>query len=171
MRRAALLLLLGGCATSIQPPAEGVWIIGRTRPDEIRDVYGKPSADRPYDWSGFLLRRLLYIEDGTRRGPNGEVRDPSRTLHFDFYEGRLAGYAYTSTYPGESGPLPSDAAARIRAGVTRSEELADWFGPPSGRAGPPLAPDGQERLLWLIRGEVGLSVLVDRKGTVVSAER
>ena len=79
-----------------------------------------------------------------------EGSTPARSQSFHFFEDRLVGHDYVSSFKEDSTEFDGNGISRIRKGVTTRNEILRLFGAPGGRYVYPLAErPGGETLVYL----------------------
>lgn len=66
---------------------------------------------------------------------------PSKSRVYLFYEGRLVGYNYTNSFPGDSTDFDGSKRSQIKEKESTISEVVRLFGPPNGKSIYPVADD------------------------------
>ena len=146
----ALLILIPlvilGCAGRdfTRPPPESL-VLGRTTPDDIKRQLGSPYSTKTTTSNGKRIRTLhyTYAVAGSEAITGGLTT--GRTMSFFFFESRLVGYQYLSSFPEDSTDFPAGRVGEIRKGRTTKQDIVDIFGPPHGIHVHPLVENREDR--------------------------
>jgi hypothetical protein len=176
---------LGGCADNLgrdfARPAADAFVLGRTTPSDISARYGEaqqrvatvltegvaPAAALPGAfpgaWAPGNYAEITYFFSGkTKTFPLNAPRSV-KILGFEFWNGVLVAYAFSSNFAGDSSNFDETNRALLKNGQTSKSEAVRLFGPPSGRAVyPEAARTGDERYIYVYsdaRGDKRLELL------------
>lgn len=174
---AFVVALVSACATAriyTHPWTRGLEL-GATTEGEIRERFGEPKATqniRAHD--GRSVSILQYSE--VQLLP--EVAH-ARAVLYSFHDGRLVGYAYSSSFGADNTDFDDSVADRLVKGQTSEELVLKLLGRPTGRSIYPLVKDPSLRAVIynyartdrsgrsLSQHTKTLVVTFDRRGVVV----
>lgn len=179
------LLAAAGCVPVgrdfIRPAPERVEI-GTTTPEEVRAKFGPPRSERTWARGdleiakeigapfgaprvGGSMTELYYYYEN--RGGVASVQgvEPSRSAHFWFWNGRLAGYRSSSSFKADSTGFDEAKAAAVKPWQTLRANLIAALGEPSGRRAYPLAPAPEMEILTWFSFEYDTSMRQSRAHT------
>jgi hypothetical protein len=199
MRRLAtylFLLCLGACHTGhdFPRPTPDSLVLGQSMRAEILRTYGKPTRESSavlssaqtegvtrgeFDMtpvSGSFATLIYLYADRTRMVLMGaRSPPPAKVAAFDFWNETLIAYNFVSTFKEESSNFDDSRIAEIRKGQSTKADIAQLFGPPSGRAiYPAVQHQGNEKFVYSYvqvrnseRFAKRLEVLFDANGIVL----
>jgi hypothetical protein len=167
-----LLALLMGCAQRGAAPG---LVLGQTERAQVIEQYGRPLQRLVEEANGERIEFTAYGRAAPDQTPWQPGITPARLMGFYFWQGRLAGYEFTSSAESDTTYFSLRKAAQVTQGIGRDELIA-LLGQPSGVYGYPLIPQRDaEGLVYLYaeaRGEQVhrrlLVVVVDGQGRVLS---
>jgi hypothetical protein len=166
----ALLAALAGCAppvgTDFVRPTPDTVTLGATTEEEVRARYGKPRTERAWGRSESELAREIGAPFGAARvsGTLSELYyyyenragvaatqgvDPSKSVKFWFYNGKLAGWQSHSSFRADSSGFDAAKVRDIQAWKSLRGDLIGLLGLPAGVRMHPMVPgEDQQMLTW-----------------------
>ena len=119
------LCLLGADFARPDPAAVA---LGSTTEAEIRQRFGNPYGQTTSRVGDRVVTTLQYTYAEPRTGVI-----PARAMTYSFYEGRLVGFDYSSSFGADETAFDEKVVKRIKRGETTRTEVLAIAGPPTGQ--------------------------------------
>ena len=176
-------LVLAGCAgTEFVRVADEALALGRTTEGEIRARMGAPYREGVATLNGRQVRSLsyAYAHTGAEGAADGVIA--ARSQGFYFFNDRLVGYEFISSWKEDSTNFDGAKVAQIRKGQSTLGDVTRLLGRPGGRYIYPMVKgEGEEAVNYLYSQTTGsafnlkfaskkLVVTHNRQGVVTEVE-
>lgn len=128
--RFVALVLAGLCllGADFARPDPASFALGSTTEAEIRQRFGNPYGQTTSRVGDRVVTTLQYTYAEPRTGVI-----PARAMTYSFYEGRLVGFDYSSSFAADETNFDDKVVKRIKRGETTRTEVLAIAGPPTGR--------------------------------------
>jgi hypothetical protein len=142
----ALALVVAGCAGSsfMRQPDEAL-VLGRTSYQEIRQRLGAPYREGTVVKNGKQLTTLTYAYATAGGTPAYDGVVATRTQGFYFFEDRLAGHEFVSTWKEDLTDFDGAKVTEIKNGSSTRAEVVRLIGAPGGKYAYPMIANSDER--------------------------
>ena len=134
-----VLELMIGCAGTkfVRQTDEGV-VIGQTTYSEIVARLGKPYQNGILTKNTRQMKTMSYAFASALGDGDQEYVVPANSQVFYFYEDKLVGYEYASSWKADSTNFESDRISQIRINESTIEDIVSLFGEPRGKYSYPM---------------------------------
>ncbi len=128
--RFVALVLAGLCllGADFARPDPASFALGSTTEAEIRQRFGNPYGQTTSRVGDRVVTTLQYTYAEPRTGVI-----PARAMTYSFYEGRLVGFDYSSSFGADETAFDEKMVKRIKRGETTRTEVLAIAGPPTGQ--------------------------------------
>ena len=128
--RFVALVLAGLCllGADFARPDPASFALGSTTEAEIRQRFGNPYGQTTSRVGDQVVTTLQYTYAEPRTGVI-----PARAMTYAFYEGRLVGFDYSSSFAADETNFDEKIANRLKRGETTRAEVLAIAGPPTGQ--------------------------------------
>jgi hypothetical protein len=142
----ALALVVAGCAGSsfTRQPDEAL-VLGRTSYPEIRERLGSPYREGTLVKNGKQLKTLTYAYATTGGMPAYDGVVATRSQGFYFFEDKLAGYEFVSTWKDDLTDFDGGKVAEIKNSSSTRAEVIRLIGAPGGKYAYPMIANADEQ--------------------------
>jgi len=128
--RFVALVVAGLCllGADFARPDPASFALGSTTEAEIRQRFGNPYGQTTSRVGDRVVTTLQYTYAEPRTGVI-----PARAMTYSFYEGRLVGFDYSSSFGADETAFDDKVVKRIKRGETTRTEVLAIAGPPTGQ--------------------------------------
>jgi len=128
--RFVALVLAGLCllGADFARPDPASFALGSTTEAEVRQRFGNPYGQTTSRVGDRVVTTLQYTYAEPRTGVI-----PARAMTYSFYEGRLVGFDYSSSFGADETAFDDKVVKRIKRGETTRTEVLAIAGPPTGQ--------------------------------------
>jgi hypothetical protein len=128
--RFVALVLAGLCllGADFARPDPASFALGSTTEAEIRQRFGNPYGQTTSRVGDRVVTTLQYTYAEPRTGVI-----PARAMTYSFYDGRLVGFDYSSSFGADETAFDEKVVKRIKRGETTRTEVLAIAGPPTGQ--------------------------------------
>lgn len=176
-------IVLAGCAgTDFVRVADGALVIGQTSESEIRARLGAPYREGVVTKNERQIRSAVYAYAST--GAEGAAAGviAARSQAFFFFDDRLVGHEFTSSWKEDSTNFDGAKAAQIQKGRSTLADVTRLIGQPGGRYVYPMVPGESENAVNYVYSQTTgnaftlkfaqkhLVVTFNRQGVVTNVE-
>jgi len=128
--RFVALVLAGLCllGADFARPDPASFALGSTTEAEIRQRFGNPYGQTTSRVGDRVVTTLQYTYAEPRTGVI-----PARAMTYSFYDGRLVGFDYSSSFGADETAFDDKVVKRIKRGETTRTEVLAIAGPPTGQ--------------------------------------
>ena len=128
--RFVALVLAGLCllGADFARPDPASFTLGSTTEAEIRQRFGNPYGQTTSRVGDRVVTTLQYTYAEPRTGVI-----PARAMTYSFYDGRLVGFDYSSSFGADETAFDEKVVKRIKRGETTRTEVLAIAGPPTGQ--------------------------------------
>ena len=128
--RIVALVVAGLCllGADFARPDPASFALGSTTEAEIRQRFGNPYGQTTSRVGDRVVTTLQYTYAEPRTGVI-----PARAMTYSFYEGRLVGFDYSSSFGADETAFDDKVVKRIKRGETTRTEVLAIAGPPTGQ--------------------------------------
>ena len=128
--RFVALVVAGLCllGADFARPDPASFALGSTTEAEIRQRFGNPYGQTTSRVGGRVVTTLQYTYAEPRTGVI-----PARAMTYSFYDGRLVGFDYSSSFGADETAFDEKVVKRIKRGETTRTEVLAIAGPPTGQ--------------------------------------
>lgn len=180
---AAAVAVLAGCAgTDFVRVADDALVLGRTTEAEIKARLGAPYREGTVTKNERQIRTAAYAyaSTGAEGAADGVVA--ARSQVFFFFNDRLVGHEFTSSWKVDSTNFDGAKAAQIQKGRSTLADVTRLFGQPGGRYLFPMVPGESENAVNYVYSQTTgnaftlrfaqkhLVVTFNRQGVVTNVE-
>jgi hypothetical protein len=135
----ALLLVLAGCAgKDFVRPAPEAFKLGETRYSQVVQQLGEPRKSGDLLKNDKTVKSITYVYASAGSEPAQDGVIPARGLTFYFYEDKLVGQEFLSSFKSDSSNFDGSKVERIRKGQTTRAEVTQLLGAPTALFIPPM---------------------------------
>jgi|KBSSwiStaDraftv2_1062776.scaffolds.fasta_scaffold10082_11 hypothetical protein len=128
--RFVALVVAGLCllGADFARPDPASFALGSTTEAEIRQRFGNPYGQTTSRVGDRVVTTLQYTYAEPRTGVI-----PARAMTYSFYDGRLVGFDYSSSFGADETAFDEKVVKRIKRGETTRTEVLAIAGPPTGQ--------------------------------------
>ena len=128
--RFVALVVAGLCllGADFARPDPASFALGSTTEAEIRQRFGNPYGQTTSRVGDRVVTTLQYTYAEPRTGVI-----PARAMTYSFYDGRLVGFDYSSSFGSDETAFDEKVVKRIKRGETTRTEVLAIAGPPTGQ--------------------------------------
>jgi len=128
--RIVALVVAGLCllGADFARPDPASFDLGSTTEAEIRQRFGNPYGQTTSRVGDRVVTTLQYTYAEPRTGVI-----PARAMTYSFYDGRLVGFDYSSSFGADETAFDDKVVKRIKRGETTRTEVLAIAGPPTGQ--------------------------------------
>jgi len=128
--RFVALVVAGLCllGADFARPDPASFALGSTTEAEIRQRFGNPYGQTTSRVGDRAVTTLQYTYAEPRTGVI-----PARAMTYSFYDGRLVGFDYSSSFGADETAFDEKVVKRIKRGETTRTEVLAIAGPPTGQ--------------------------------------
>lgn len=178
----ALTSIVGGCAgvggSVFIRATDDTLRLGGTTENEIRQRMGSPYQESVTTSDGKQVKLIIYTYANTAGEALSTEIIPARAQGFSFFEGKLVGYYFTSSWKEDHTNFDETKVSNIKKGITTRNEVEQLLGRPGGKFIYPITMNNDEEGFWYIycqskrfasnikTNEKSLKVLFNREGIV-----
>jgi len=128
--RFVALVVAGLCllGADFARPDPASFALGSTTEAEIRQRFGNPYGQTTSRVGDRVVTTLQYTYAEPRTGVI-----PARAMTYSFYDGRLVGFDYSSSFGADETAFDEEVVKRIKRGETTRTEVLAIAGPPTGQ--------------------------------------
>lgn len=149
MVRAALIflaVLLTGCAgTNFVRVADDALVLGQTTSEQIAARLGSPYREGTMTKNGQQIKTASYAYASTGGSAAAAGVIPARSQGFYFFNNKLVGYDFTSSWKEDSTDFDSGKVSQIKKGESTRSDVVRLLGNPGGKSiFPVIANAGEE---------------------------
>lgn len=128
--RFVALVVAGLCllGADFARPDPASFALGSTTGAEIRQRFGNPYGQTTSRVGDRVVTTLQYTYAEPRTGVI-----PARAMTYSFYDGRLVGFDYSSSFGADETAFDEKVVKRIKRGETTRTEVLAIAGPPTGQ--------------------------------------
>ena len=128
--RFVALVVAGLCllGADFARPDPASFALGSTTEAEIRQRFGNPYGQTTSRVGDRIVTTLQYTYAEPRTGVI-----PARAMTYSFYDGRLVGFDYSSSFGADETAFDDKVVKRIKRGETTRTEVLAIAGPPTGQ--------------------------------------
>lgn len=180
---AAAVAVLAGCAgTDFVRVADDALVLGRTTEAEIKARLGAPYREGTLTKNERQIRTAAYAYASTGAEGAADGVIAARSQVFFFFNDRLVGHEFTSSWKVDSTNFDGAKAAQIQKGRSTLADVTRLFGQPGGRYVFPMVPGESENAVNYVYSQTTgnaftlrfaqkhLVVTFDRQGVVTNVE-
>ena len=139
------LAFLTGCAgTHFVRVKDDALMLGQTTPEQIISRLGAPDKQNTVRVNEQQVKTISYIYVGLPDEPDAFGVYAGRKQEFDFFDNKLVGYFFTSSYKKDSTNFDISKAAQIAKGVSTRADVVRLLGNPAGKSIYPVTPNSDE---------------------------
>jgi outer membrane protein assembly factor BamE (lipoprotein component of BamABCDE complex) len=178
-----LMLLLSGCAgTNFTRVADDTLVLGQTTSEQITARLGSPYREGVLTKNNEQLKTAVYAYAATTGEGAADGVTPARSQGFYFFENRLVGYEFSSSWKEDSTNFDATKVAQIKKGESTRADVVRPLGNPGGKGIYPLIPGKDENAVNYLYTQVTgsafnmkvyqkqLVVTFDKQGVVTNVE-
>lgn len=179
----SLLLFLGGCAgTEFVRMSDDQLVLGRTTPEQITARLGAPYREGTLTKNDRQVRTMTYAYASTGGEAAADGVTPARGQGFYFFENKLVGWEFTSSWKADSTDFDGAKVQSIKRGESTRADVERLLGRAGGKLVYPMIPGRDEEAVNYVYSQTKgtafnlqfylkqLFVTFDRKGVVTNVE-
>jgi hypothetical protein len=138
----AFALFLVGCAgTKFVRVADEALVLGQTTQEQIKDRLGSPYREGVVTKNDQQLRTASYAYASAGGEAAADGVTAARSQGFYFFNGKLVGYEFLSSWKGDSTDFDSGKVSQIKKGESTRSDVVRLLGHPGGKYIYPLIPN------------------------------
>jgi len=141
----AVSLAIAGCASSGSSRPDDDFAFGRTSRQEILQRLGTPYREGSLTRNGKQLKTMTYAFGTAGGAPAREGVSPERGQGFYFFNDKLAGYDFQSSWKEDQTDFDATRLPAIKKGVSTRDDVVRLIGRARGRYGYPMIPNQNEQ--------------------------
>ena len=141
----AMALSLAGCASSASSRPDHDLMLGRTSRQEILQRLGTPYREGALTKNGKQLKTMTYAFGAMGGTPARQGVSPERGQGFYFFEDKLAGYDFQSSWKEDQTDFDATKLREIKKGVSTRADVARLIGRPGGKYAYPMIANQNEQ--------------------------
>ena len=135
-------LVVAGCAGSdFAKQSDDALVLGQTSRRDILQRLGTPYREGTVTKNGKQLKTMTYAFGTAGGAPAREGVSPERGQGFYFFNDKLAGYDFNSSWKEDQSDFNGAKVLEIKKGVSTRNEVLRLIGRPGGKYAYPLIPD------------------------------
>jgi len=144
----AFSLLLAGCAGTkfVRVPDDSL-VLGQTTMEQIKTRLGSPYREGEITKNGQQLKTANYFYSSAGREADSKGVTPARNQGFIFYNDKLVGYEFSSSWQEDSTEFDGAKVPQIKIGESTRSDVVRLFGNPGGKYIYPLIPDANDKAI------------------------
>jgi hypothetical protein len=128
----ALLLALAGCAGSdFVRPAPDAFKLGETSYSQVVGQLGQPRKSGDLLKNAKVVKSISYVYASAASEPSEDGAIPARGMTYYFYEDRLVGQEFLSSFKSDSSNFNEARVDSIKKGLTTRAEVIQTLGAPT----------------------------------------
>jgi outer membrane protein assembly factor BamE (lipoprotein component of BamABCDE complex) len=137
--------LLAGCAgTNFVRVTDDALVLGQTTSEQVSARLGSPYREGVVTKNDQQIKTASYAYASTGGTAAAEGVTPARSQGFYFFENKLVGYEFTSSWKEDSSNFDSDKISQIKKGESTRSDVVRLLGNPGGRYIYPVIPNKDE---------------------------
>ena len=145
------VLFLWGCATGgeefVKLESKQL-VFGETTSIKVREVVGRPFQMGSINENGLRFETMAFaFSDAGEEAATDEVTAPARAQTFYFYEDKLVGTKFNSSFAADSTNYDDALVDEIKEGISTVGEVKHLFGEPDGERVFPLVKNKNEKAI------------------------
>ena len=143
-----IALLMSGCAGSnFVRPEPGKFVLGKTTENELSKALGKPYRVGTVEKNGKTIKSLAYAYANVGGETQHKGVTGARSEGFYFFEGKLVGTEFSSSFKEDGTDFDETKAAKIEKGKSTRADVIQMLGPSGGEYMAPLIASPTDRAL------------------------
>lgn len=149
------VIFMIGCAASFgtnfrKTPNDSL-ILGKTTSSDVKTYLGAPNKIGTMQKNEFRIDSYLYIYTETSASVSAieEGVIPQRIENFNFLNGKLVGYEFSSSFKEDNTNFDSTAIKQIKKGTSTQSEVVKFLGEPGGKAIYPISDIDEETFIYI----------------------
>jgi hypothetical protein len=162
---ASAWMLLTGCAgTNFVRVPDSALVLGQTSSEQIKASLGSPNQEGLMTKNGHQITTVSYVY-AQSIGGDAAADDviPSRGQSFLFFNDKLVGYNFASSWKDDCTDFDSAKVSEIKKGVSTRSDVISLLGAPGGKSIYPLvAKDGEDAVSYLYTQTTKRSLVIFR---------
>jgi len=128
------VLQLAGCAgTNFMRVTDEALILGKTTKEQIEARLGAPYQQGVITKNEQQMKTASYAYASSGGGAVAEGVIPARSQGFYFFNNKLVGYEFTSSWKSDSSNFNNEKIAQIRKGASTHKDVLRLLGKPGGK--------------------------------------
>ena len=144
----AFSLFLAGCAgTKFVRVADDSLVLGQTTQEQIKARLGAPYKEGGITKNGQTLKTASYAYSSAGGGADAQGVTPARSQGFIFFNDKLVGYEFASSFKEDSTAFDGAKVSQIKTGESTRSDVVRLLGEPGGKYIYPLIPDANEEAI------------------------
>lgn len=141
----SLGVLLAGCAgTNFVRVPDDAMILGQTSSEQVTARLGAPYQEGVVTKNNQQVKTASYAYASASGEAAAEGVTPARSQGFYFFENKLVGYEFTSSWKEDSTNFDSKKVSQIKKGQSTRSDVVRLLGNPGGRYIYPVIPSNNE---------------------------
>lgn len=141
-------IILTGCAgTNFVRVTDEVLVPGQTTLEQVSARLGKPYREGVVIKNNQQIKFTTYTYASAGGGAVAKGVTPARNQGFFFYENKLVGYDYTSSYKEDSTNFDSERVSQIKKDESTRSDVVRLFGNAGGKYLYPIIPNKDEEAI------------------------
>jgi len=148
---ASVWMFFTGCAgTNFVHVPDSTLVLGQTSSEEIKSSLGSPTQEGVITKNDQQLTTMTYAYASAYGDAAADDVVPGRSQSFFFFNDKLAGYNFTSSWKKDCTDFDSTKVSAIKKGVSTRSDVVSLLGAPGGKSIYPLtAKNGEEASTYL----------------------
>ena len=144
----ACSLFLAGCAGTkfVRAPDDSL-ALGQTTLEQIKARLGSPYKEGAITKNGQQLKTASYAYSAAGGEANAKGVTPARSQGFIFFNDKLVGYEFASSWKEDSTDFDGAKVSQIKNGESTRSDVVRLLGNPGGRYIYPLIPNANEEAI------------------------
>lgn len=147
----SLGFILTGCAgTNFVRVSDDALVLGQTTSEQITARLGAPYREGTVTKNEQLIKTASYAYANTGGEASAEGVVAARSQGFYFFNNKVVGYEFTSSWKEDSTNFDSDKVSQIKKGESTRSDVVRLLGNPGGKYIYPVIPNsGEEAVNYL----------------------
>lgn len=148
-------LVLTGCAgTNFVRVGDDALILGQTTDQEILGQLGPPYRQGAINKNGRQLKTVTYSYSSAAGKPAAAGVVPARSQGFYFFNSKLVGYEFTSSWEEDSTNFNSGKISQIKRGKSTRDDVVRLLGNPGGKYIYPIVSNSDQEAVNYLYNQV-----------------
>lgn len=175
----ALGVALVSCAgRSFMRVTDEALVLGQTTPEQVSARLGSPFQEGVVTKNNQHIKTTSYAYASTGGDADEQGVTPARSQAFYFYDNKLVGYEFISSWKTDSTNFDSEEVSQIKKGESARSDVVRLFGNPGGKYIYPVIPNRDEEAINYLYSQVKgfkvhqkrLVVTLNKQGMVTDVE-
>ena len=142
----SFVLLSSGCAgTNFIRATDDSLVLGQTTQEQIKARLGSPFQEGVVTKNEQQLKTSNYAYANAGGGADADGVIPARSQGFYFFNDKLVGYEFTSSYKEDSTNFDSGLISQIKKGTSTRSDVVRLLGNPGGKYIYPVIDNNNEQ--------------------------